>query len=112
MWVFGSANDVSVTYEINFDSTTDQALARIFLLELNDSKRSVQNAPVIMYHDKTFPENVNRIFPGAMKQRTSNGSITLSVSDNHLKNGNITQPLSMLIGFRQYMHFHLDAIKI
>lgn len=39
MWIFGSAEDVSVTYEINFESETDTALARIFLLELNDCKR-------------------------------------------------------------------------
>ena len=40
-WVFGSSNDVSCTFEVNFDSVTDQSLARIFLLELNDSKRNV-----------------------------------------------------------------------
>lgn len=75
-WVFGSDKDVSMTVEVNFESETDQALARIFLLELNDSKRTVMNAPAVMYHDKTFPENVTRLFPGAMKNRTSNGSIS------------------------------------
>jgi len=40
-WVFGAAKDVSVTFEVNFSSTEDQSLARIFLLELNDSKRNV-----------------------------------------------------------------------
>ena len=38
-WVFASEKDVSVTFEVNFESETDIALARIFLLELNDSKR-------------------------------------------------------------------------
>ena len=75
-WVFPSAEDVSVTFEVNFQTVEDQSLARIFLLELNDSKRSVMNAPGVIYHDKTMPENVVRLFPGAMKARTSNGSIT------------------------------------
>mmetsp|Transcript_17999 Transcript_17999/g.30648 ORF Transcript_17999/g.30648 Transcript_17999/m.30648 type:complete len:175 (+) Transcript_17999:203-727(+) len=57
-WVFGTDKDLSVTFEMNFSEETDQALARIFLLELNDSKRNVMNAPVIIYHDKVFPENV------------------------------------------------------
>jgi len=52
-----------------------------------------------------------RLFPDGMKQRTSNGSITLLVSDSHLKKG-IDPILSQLIGFRQYIHFHIDAIKI
>jgi hypothetical protein len=58
LWIFGSESDVSVTFEVDFESETDQALARIFLLELNDSKRQVMNAPVVQFHDKVFPENV------------------------------------------------------
>jgi hypothetical protein len=73
--VFGSDKDVNVTFEVNFDNETDRALARIFLLELNDSKRNVMNAQGIIYHDKSCPENVIRVF-GAMKNKTSNGSIT------------------------------------
>ena len=75
-WVFGSDKDVNVTFEVSFDNETDRALARIFLLELNDSKRNVMNAQGIIYHDKSFPENVTRVFPVAMKNKTSNGSIT------------------------------------
>lgn len=67
---------MSVTFEINLTSTEDISLARIFLLELNDSKQNVMNAPTILYHDKTFPENIQRIFPGSMTTRTSNGSIS------------------------------------
>mmetsp|Transcript_18517 Transcript_18517/g.28437 ORF Transcript_18517/g.28437 Transcript_18517/m.28437 type:complete len:126 (-) Transcript_18517:31-408(-) len=69
------------------------------------------NAPGVMFHDKNYPENVTRLFPGAMKQRTSNGSISFSVGEIHLKKG-LEVPLSQLIGFRQYLHFHLHAIKI
>jgi len=82
-----------VTFEVNFSTIEDQSLARIFLLELNDSKRSVVSAPGVIYHDKQFPDNVMSSFPGSIKQRTSNGSITFQVSDTHLKKG-IEQPLS------------------
>ncbi len=92
-WVFGSPEDVAVTFEIQFDNETDQALARVFLLELNTCKKSVMNCPAIAYHDKNMPENVMRVFPDGMKSRTSNGSITLQVSESHLKKG-IDQPLS------------------
>lgn len=37
-WVFCSDNDVRIIYEINFQTQEDQALARIFLLELKDTR--------------------------------------------------------------------------
>ena len=110
-WVFPDKKDVSVTFEVQFSSIEDISLGRIFLLELNDSKRQVQNAPAVQYHDKTNPENVMRVFPNGMKEKTSNGSITFKVADTHLKKG-LEGPLSQIIGFRQYLHFHVHAIKI
>jgi hypothetical protein len=69
------------------------------------------NAPGVIYHDKDFPLNVTTQFPGSMNKRTSNGSISFKVGEDHLKKG-IELPLSQMIGFRQYLHFHLHAIKI
>jgi len=51
-WVMPSKTDVSVCLEVDFTSPTDQSLARIFLLELQDCKRNVKNAPGVMFHDK------------------------------------------------------------
>lgn len=32
-------------------------------------------------------------------------------TDHNLKGKDIDQPLSMLVGFRQYIHYHLHAMK-
>ena len=64
-----------------------------------------------MFHDKQFPAAVMKEFPNAMKTRTSNGSVSLSVNSEHIKKG-MDEPLSQLIGFRQYLHFHMHGIKI
>ena len=69
------------------------------------------NCPAIFFYDKTAPEDVERIFPGSNTMSRSNGCISFKVSEAHLKNV-MDLPLSQLIGFRQYMHFHVDAIKI
>lgn len=53
-WVFATDTEVRVIFEVNFTSEEDQALARIFLLEMKDT-RGVQNAPSISYFDKAFP---------------------------------------------------------
>ena len=36
----------------------------------------------------------------------------LTASNHFTKQGGIEQPLTFLIGFRQYMHFHLHAMKV
>ena len=109
-WLFATNDNVRVIFEVNFTSEEDQALARIFLLEMKDT-RGVTNAPAIQYHDKAFPQEVLDKFPGAMQHRTSNGSISIQIGDIALKKG-FEQPLSQMIGFRQYIHYHLHAIKI
>jgi len=110
-WVFGSDKDVRVIFEVNFTDAEDIALARIFLLEQKDT-RSVLNAPAIAYHDKAPPQEVVAAFPGAMDNvKTSNGSISFLIGEKSINKG-MDQPLSQLIGFRQYLHYHLHAIKI
>jgi len=53
---------------------------------------------------KSFPSIKN-------KKRSSNGECSFKLDAKHLKNG-LDQPLSQLVGFRMYLHFHLHAIKI
>ena len=111
LWVFPEAKDVSVVFEVNFDTVVDISLARIFLLELKDSKRAVMSAPGIDYQDKDVPQEVKKNFPNSVTRYPSNGLISFKLGASHLKKG-IDEPLSQLIGFRQYIHFHLHAIKI
>lgn len=80
------------------------------MLELNDSKRQVTNAPGINFHDLTFPDEIKSTFPNS-NRKSSNGSISFKISASHLRQGH-EDILSQLIGFRQYMQFHLTALKI
>ena len=111
--MFGTKDDLVVTFEVNFDNLTDQSLARIFLLELADSHRVVTNAQGVTYHDKTNSEQVVAAFPNAFSKATSNGSISFKIDAKALaRAGGPELPLSQLIGFRQYLKSHLDAVKI
>jgi hypothetical protein len=80
-------------------------------MELHSVKKTVMNCPAIVFHDKEFPGEIAKLFPESMKNRSSNGSVSFKVADSHIKKG-LDLPLSQLIGFRQYMHYHVDAIKI
>lgn len=52
-------------------------------------------------------------FPNAFSNPTSNGSISFKIDSKALeRSGGFELPLSQLIGFRQYLKSHLDAVKI
>lgn len=66
-----------------------------------------------MYHDKTQDAEVLAAFPKAFDRPTSNGHITFKLDKGALaREGGPELPLSQLIGFRQYLKNHLDAVKI
>eukprot|EP00350_Pseudokeronopsis_sp_OXSARD2_P012433 CAMPEP_0170543344 /NCGR_PEP_ID=MMETSP0211-20121228/2487_1 /TAXON_ID=311385 /ORGANISM="Pseudokeronopsis sp., Strain OXSARD2" /LENGTH=238 /DNA_ID=CAMNT_0010846683 /DNA_START=327 /DNA_END=1043 /DNA_ORIENTATION=+ len=109
-WVLATKGEVTIAFSLNFDNATDKALARIFLLEFSDSQRHVKNPPSIMYHDAKFPNDISARFPEASKVKYSNGIITFTLFPNIVK-ASYEQPLTFLIGFRQFLHYHFHAIK-
>jgi len=71
----------------------------------------VKSSPTILFHDKDFPIVVAKAFPNASKTLYSNGILSFKMTNKeHLSRG-IEQPLTFLAGFRQYIHYHLHAIK-
>lgn len=82
------------------------------LLEWQDTQRKVQSAPQIKFHDKEYPKELLTAFPHVANEKYSNGLISFKLNvENHLKGKDIEQPLAMLAGFRQYMQYHLHAMK-
>lgn len=81
-WVMMPAKgSVLVFFSINFKNTTDMSLARVMLLEFQDSQRKVRTAPNVTFHDKEFPLEVAKAFPGSEKEKYSNGCISFSKND-------------------------------
>ena len=83
-WVLAGPKDVTVSFALNFDNSTDKALARIFLLEFADSRRHVKNPPAIVYNDLKFPEQIEKVFKDAGKIKYSNGVIQFTLFPEHL----------------------------
>lgn len=82
------------------------------LLEWQDSTRKVKTPPGIKYHDKDLPPELVRAFPNVPKEQYSNGIISFKLTaEYHLKGKDLEQPLAMLIGFRNFMGYHLHAMK-
>jgi actin related protein 2/3 complex subunit 2 len=49
MYVLPQADRIVIVYSVCFDDKTDQAIARVFLQEFVDTRRTVNNAPPIAF---------------------------------------------------------------
>lgn len=72
--------------------------------------RHVRNPPSIKYHDNVFPDIIKKTFPSAENSSYSNGVISFTLQAINVKDS-FEQPLTFLVGFRQYLHYHFHAIK-
>lgn len=112
-WVMMPAKgSILVFFSVNFKNSTDMSLARVMLLEFVDSQRKVKTAPGVTFHDKEFPQDVSKVFPGSEKEQYSNGCVSFRLTHaNHFAREGLEQPLNFLINFRMFVHYHLHAIK-
>ena len=70
--------EVQIYFAVNFTNEVDKTLARVILLEFQDSQRKVKSSPTILFHDKDFPTVVAKAFPNASKTLYSNGILSFS----------------------------------
>lgn len=110
-WVFSDKGEVTVIFGLNFHTDLEKVLARIVTIELKNNA-GVANSAGITFHDKVEdrPENLKFKFPKAMKESYTNGMVSMKLSKTHLDKG-LNQPLTFLVGFRQYVQYHLHGMK-
>lgn len=105
LWIVPGSERVTFVFEVNYDDSTDAALARLFLSEFEDSRRHVHNAPIISFNS-TAPAEVSS-FPEAR------GAIVGYLSITYLEKQatNIPEKATWLANFKQFLTYHIHANK-
>ena len=99
---------IQLLYGIDFSQTTDQSLARIFLLELKEVKNHVRNCIDAKVYAET-DEVPKQIIEIDHPKKYSNG---LCMFDLFTKNYKTIKPLlNYFVTFREYIQFHIHSIK-
>lgn len=122
MYIVPARDRVHVIFAIDFGEETDQAIARIFLQEFEDTQRTINNAPVCSFRRSAPPElaslNLKPKKPILIEGSSSDyeegiaGYITFALFDRHISTPQrLENSISMLLGFRDYMLFHIKASK-
>lgn len=100
---------VIVLFSICFDDKTDQAIARVFLQEMAEAHRRVNNAPPISFN-RDPPLELRSIQLKASEDLV--GYVSITVFPTHVENEKKREnAIDMIQGFRNYLHYHIKCTK-
>jgi len=100
---------VTVIFSINFKDAGDQVMAKFFLQEFADARRSMSNAPSVSYSSKEAPGELKGV-PG-VKEGETHGFVTFVLFQPHYKKENADRVINNLQTFRNYLHYHIKCSK-
>lgn len=110
MYIRPAADRVTVVFSVDFEDTTDRALARVFLTEFQEAKRHVNNCPPVLF-SKDPPGEIS----DASDVSTAGslvGFISFAIFASHVSTPEKRLlAVTMMQGFRNYLHYHIKCSK-
>jgi len=96
-----------VIFSVAFKDADDVVFAKVFLQEYQDARKTMNNAPSVMYSQKEPPLELK----GAKNMRvgSNNGFVSFVLFAPHLKKRDST--IDMITEFRNYLHYHIKCSK-
>ena len=99
---------VVVIFLVDFEDTTDKALARVFLQEFVEAQRVVRTAPPVSYSALPPGELASLSFPYSSE---CVGFISFALEERHVAGARAAAAVTLLTGFRNYLHYHIKCSK-
>ncbi|TDH68286.1 hypothetical protein CCR75_003225 [Bremia lactucae] len=110
VYVLPQADRIVIVYSVCFDDKTDQAIARVFLQEFVDTRRTVNNAPPVAFGRD--PPLELRGAPGLCQSPDLVGYLSLAIFPTHVDTAEKRIKAATLVqGLRNYLHYHIKASK-
>ena len=101
---------VTIVFSVDFPEESDRAYCRIFLQQLQDIGRKVNNAPPVVFSEAKDPPL--EIRDTCTESPLIVGFVSFTIFDHHVKTpAKLEKTIDQLIGFRNYLHFHIKAAK-
>ncbi|KAH8060318.1 hypothetical protein JL721_9075 [Aureococcus anophagefferens] len=101
---------VTIVFSVDFPEESDRAYCRIFLQQLQDVGRKVNNAPPVVFSEAKEPPL--EIRDTCTESPLIVGFVSFTIFDHHVKTpAKLAKTIDNLIGFRNYLHFHIKAAK-
>jgi len=109
IYFLSSADRVTIIYSLDFKDRVDRAVARVFLQEFVDARRTLGAAPPCAFGPNPPPEL--KAFGVTEAPSGHLGFLTFAVLKSHLDRGKQDKVISVLQVFRNYLQYHIKCSK-
>jgi len=101
----------TVIFSIAFKDAGDAVLAKVFLQEFADARRSMRGVPSVNYNYKEAPAELQGYNGISQQEITSNGFVSFVLFETHLAPNNVFKTINLIQTFRNYLHYHIKCSK-
>jgi len=108
VFILPGTDRVTVVYSLDFKERVDRAVARVFLQEFVDARRTLGAAPPCAFGPNPPPEL--KVF-GVTEPAGNLGFLTFSVLKSHIDRDKKDKVIAVLQVFRNYLQYHIKCSK-
>jgi actin related protein 2/3 complex subunit 2 len=108
VFILPGPDRVTVIYSLDFKERVDRAVARVFLQEFVDARRTLGAAPPCAFGPNPPPEL--KVF-GVTEPAGNLGFLTFSVLKSHIDRDKKDKVIAVLQVFRNYLQYHIKCSK-
>jgi len=98
-----------VIFSINFKDPDDIVLAKVFLQEYADARKTMSNAPSVTYSQKEPPLELKGV--RNLKVSSTQGFVSFVLFAPHIAAAKREKTIDNIMTFRNYLHYHLKCSK-
>lgn len=109
VYIKPEADRCTVVFSINFRDKDDVVLAKVFLQEYADARRTLQSVPSVAYSQKEPPLELQSV--RGLRASDSNGFVTFVLFQQHMAPAKREKTIDSIQTFRNYLHYHLKCSK-
>jgi len=109
LYIKPEGDRVIVIFSINFKDSDDVVLSKVFLQEFMDARRTMSNAPSVLFTQKESPlelKGVEGVYEGA-----DQGFVSFVLFKNHIIRERRERTIDSICAFRNYLHYHIKCSK-
>lgn len=108
-----SKDRITTIFSIDFKDKVDKVLAKVFMNEFKDARKTIKYAPAINFYQTDAPKELSAFSITQTAQEANIlGWLSFAVLDSHVKTEkSIDQICEVLQSFRNYVLYHIKCAK-
>lgn len=109
VWIKPTTDSVSIIYSVRFTDKADKVLAKVFLQEFADARRSMRGVPAVTYSSSEPPLELQG--EPDVPVGDDVGYVSMVLFENHLSPKNAFKTINLVQTLRDYLHYHIKCSK-